>query len=245
MKAVILAAGIASRLRPLTNNTPKCLLKVGEKCILQLTLENLIVNNITDLVIVTGYLHKQISDFITKNFPQLNVEYIYNDVYDSTNNIYSLWLAKEALLGNDMLLMDSDIIFDAKIIAALLESGYENCLALKRHKVGDEEIKVKVDVQGRVLEISKIVDPKEAIGESIGIEKFDAASLIKLFEIIDRKVVTEKMVNIFYEVAFEEMIREGGNLYIVDTTDYICMEIDTAADLETAAAVINKHSLIN
>ena len=148
MKAVILAAGIASRLRPLTNNTPKCLLKVGEKSILQLTLENLLENNITQLVMVTGYLEQQIKDFIAANFPQLQVTYIYNEVYDSTNNIYSLWLAKDVLLGDEMLLMDSDIIFDSKIIGALLQSGYENCLALKRHNVGDEEIKVKIDDNG-------------------------------------------------------------------------------------------------
>jgi choline kinase len=162
-------------------------------------------------------------------------------VYDSTNNIYSLWLAKDALLGDDMLLMDSDIIFDGKILESLLQSGYDNCLALKRHNVGDEEIKVKVDEMGRVLEISKIVPPSLAIGESIGIEKFGKQSLYKLFEVIDRKVVEQKMVNIFYEVAFEEMIKEGEDIYVVDTTDYICMEIDTAADLKIAAEVLKNN----
>jgi len=245
MKAVILAAGIASRLRPLTDNTPKCLLKVGEKNILQLTIENLLANNINDLVIVTGYLEQQIKDFIAAVFPQLKVNYIYNDVYESTNNIYSLWLAKEALLGNEMLLLDSDIIFDSEIIATLLNSGYENCLALKRHNVSDEEIKVKADSNGRVLEISKILPPSMAIGESIGIEKFGISSLYKLFEIIDRKVIEEKMHNIFYEVAFEEMIKEGGNIFIVDTTKYICMEIDTATDLQTAATILINHKFSN
>ncbi len=242
MKAVILAAGIASRLRPLTNNTPKCLLKVGEKSILQLTLENLLDNNITQLVMVTGYLEQQIKDFIAANFPQLQVTYIYNEVYDSTNNIYSLWLAKDVLLGDEMLLMDSDIIFDSKIIDALLQSGYENCLALKRHNVGEEEIKVKADEKGRVLEISKIVPPALAAGESIGIEKFGKESLYKLFEAIDRKVVDEKMVNIFYEVAFEEMIKQGEDIFVVDTTEYICMEIDTATDLNVAAEVLERKA---
>jgi choline kinase len=245
MKAVILAAGIASRLRPLTDNTPKCLLKVGTKNILELSIDNLLVNNITDIVIVTGYLEQQIKDFMATTFPQLKVNYIYNEVYDSTNNIYSLWLAKDALLGDEILLMDSDIIFDPKIIAALINSGYENCLALKRHKVGDEEIKVKADINGRVLEISKIVPAIDAIGESIGIEKFSKSSLYKLFEVIDHKVLDEKMVNIFYEVAFEEMIKEGENIYIVDTTEYICMEIDTAADLKTAADELIKYKFTN
>ena len=109
MKAVILAAGIASRLRPLTDNTPKCLLKVGDKNILELTMDNILANNITEIIIVTGYLQQQIKDFIAKKYSQINVTYIYNNVYDSTNNIYSLWMAKDYLLGDEMLLMDSDI----------------------------------------------------------------------------------------------------------------------------------------
>ena len=153
MKAVILAAGIAFRLRPLTDNTPKCLLKVAGKTILELTVDNIIANNIDDIIIVTGYLQEQIKNFVSTKYPHLNVTYIYNELYSSTNNIYSLWLAKNHLLNDEMLLMDSDIIFDKDIIAKLLASGYENCLALKRHDVQDEEIKVKADENGRVIEI--------------------------------------------------------------------------------------------
>jgi choline kinase len=143
MKAVILAAGIASRLRPLTNNTPKCLLKVGSKTILELAIENLAANGFSDIVIVTGYLEDQIRNFVNMRFPELNVTFCYNELYESTNNIYSLWLAKKALQGDDMLLMDSDIVFDKEIIAKLRTSGHRNCLALKRHPVLDEEIKVR------------------------------------------------------------------------------------------------------
>ena len=81
-------------------------------------------------------------------------------------------LARDEIVGNDMLMMDSDIVFDRMIISKLLGSGYKNCLALKRHDVQDEEIKVKTDSAGRVLEISKTVTPSEAAGESIGIEFF-------------------------------------------------------------------------
>src|SRR5690349_3152556 len=112
MKAVILAAGIASRLRPLTDNTPKCLLKVGGKTILGITLDNILANNISEIIIVTGYLEHQIRKFISANYPEIKVKYIFNDVYASTNNIYSLWLTKESVLNEDMLMMDSDIVFD-------------------------------------------------------------------------------------------------------------------------------------
>ena len=153
MKAVILAAGVASRLRPLTNHTPKCLLKVCSKNLLELTIENLLDNKISEIIIVTGYLENKIRDFIDLRFPELNITIIYNEFYNSTNNIYSLWLAKNALNGEDMLLMDSDIVFNSQIIKKLCSSGKKNCLALKRHDLSDEEIKVKIDKKGRVIEI--------------------------------------------------------------------------------------------
>ncbi|MEO5583012.1 MAG: phosphocholine cytidylyltransferase family protein [Saprospiraceae bacterium] len=239
MKAVILAAGVASRLRPLTDDTPKCLLKVGEKNILSYTMDHLLVNGINDIIIVTGYLQEQIRDFIAEAYFAVDVKFIYNELYSSTNNIYSLWLAKEELLGEDMLLLDSDILFDQRIIAQLLHSGYENCLALKRHEVGGEEIKIKVDPDGIILQIGKDVIPREAIGESIGIEKFNSAFVNKLYKTLDYKIVLDQKVNIFYEAAFQDLIREGEQIFVVDVTEFSCMEIDTVHDFTVAQDMIS------
>jgi choline kinase len=241
MKVVILAAGIASRLRPLTNDTPKCLLKVGEKRIIEQTVENLIANNLTDIIVVTGYLENQIREYLQVRFPALNIQYIYNEVYASTNNIYSLGLVREAVGEEPMLMMDSDIVFDQRIISELLKSGYDNCLALKRHEVQDEEIKIKVDDKGRVLEISKEVNTDEAIGESIGIELFSKTMKTALFDVIDRKVRIDGKSNQFYEAAFQELIDEGYDLFAVDTTRYFCMEIDTPDDLRIAGELLKKN----
>jgi choline kinase len=112
MKGVILAAGIASRLRPLTDSMPKCLLSIGGETILGRTLNNLSASGIEDVVIVTGYLSTQIRRFVTKKFPELHVMFIQNDVYATTNNMYSLWLAKEEIIREDMILLDIYIIFD-------------------------------------------------------------------------------------------------------------------------------------
>jgi choline kinase len=240
MRAVILAAGVASRLRPLTNNTPKCLLKVGSENILELAIENLVENKIFDIVIVTGYLENQIRDFINIRFPELNITFYYNEFYESTNNIYSLWLARNSFHSDDMLLMDSDIVFDKRIIAKLCNSGYKSCLALKRHDVLDEEIKVRTDNNGRVLEISKEVDPSEAAGESVGIELFNKDLVRELFSIIDCKVNVEKNVNQFYEAAFQELINNNHDIYVVDISEYFCTEIDTIEDLKIAGELYNK-----
>ena len=232
MKTVILAAGAGSRLKPLTDHMPKCLLKVGVKSILEMTIENLLATNNSEIIIVTGYLENKIREFIRERFPYLQITYIYNKLYASTNNIYSLWLAKDEVLGDDMMMLDSDIVFDERIISKLQNSGYKNCLALKRHEVHDEEIKVKTDAHGCVIEIGKEVNVSQAEGESIGIEMFGKEALTELYFILDRKVVTEKEVNQFYEAAFQEL--SDNNLFIVDTTEYFCMEIDTEEDLKIA-----------
>jgi choline kinase len=239
MRTVILAAGAGTRLKPLTDHMPKCLLKAGSKCILEMTIENLLATNNSEIIIVTGYLENKIREFISERFPLLKIKYIYNNFYTSTNNIYSLWLTKDEVMGADMMMMDSDIVFDKRIIIKLQSSGHKNCLALKRHDLQDEEIKVKVDSNGCVTEIGKEVNLSEAAGESIGIEIFGKEALKELFLILDRKVVTENKVNHFYEAAFQEL--SDNDLYVVDTTEYFCMEIDTEEDLKTAELLVMNH----
>lgn len=242
MKTVILAAGISQRLRPLTNNTPKCLLKVGGKSILQRTIENLLANRLDDLIIVTGYLQEQIIDFMDLNYPQLKTNFIFNNRFAETNNIYSLWMTKNFVLGNDMLLLDSDILFDKKIISLLLKSGYKNCLALRTdHQLSDEEIKVRLKDDKSIAEISKTVDLRYAVGESIGIEKFSTDFNKKLFNILDKKILNENQVNIFYEAAFQDAINEGEKIYAVDIGKLKCIELDFAEDIERAAKEVIQH----
>mgnify|MGYP000277966763 len=171
MKAVILAAGIASRLRPLTDTTPKCLLKIGERCLLERAFDALIQNGFNEFIIVTGYRQQQIVDFLQAHYPAQSITFIYNDKYESTNNIYSLWLTRPYTEGEEVLLLDSDIVFDPQIVEKLLRSDKADVLALNRHELGAEEIKVIVDNEQKVVEISKVCSIPDAIGESIGIEK--------------------------------------------------------------------------
>jgi choline kinase len=242
MKAVILAAGIASRLRPLTDHTPKCLLKLGKKSILERTIDNLVINGIEELIIVTGYLQEMIKSFVTDNYPLLNTTYIYNDVYDSTNNIYSLWLIKDTIKESDILLMDSDIIFDRRIVGMLLTAGKGNFLAVRSDQdLSEEEMKVIVRGDESIDKISKKIDPNLAAGESIGIEKFESGFLKVLFEKLYIRVVTNGRVNDFYEAAFQDAIDDDSKLFAIDVGDYKCIEIDTAEDIEHAEELVAKY----
>ena len=249
MKAVILAAGMASRLRPLTNNTPKCLLKVGERSLLQRSIDALVENGVREFVFVTGYLHEMIEEFVGKQYPDLKCTYIYNNVYESTNNIYSLWLARPEAENEEILLLDSDLLYDPLIVGRVLASPADNILTLIKHPLGEEEMKVVTDANGSILEISKTCNPAEAAGESLGIEKMGksyTAALYKELEIMmnaeryitnaDGKTIDQR--DIFYERAFERLIPQGHTYKVLDVTDLFSCELDTVEDFNTAKQLI-------
>jgi choline kinase len=240
MKALILAAGTASRLRPLTEYTPKCLLKIGGKCLLARTMDALLANDVRDITIVTGFLREKIEDFVAKSYPELGVDFVYNERYESTNNIYSLWSAKKSMKEHDFLLLDSDILFDKKLIAALIEYPASDCLALNRHPLGEEEIKVVVDSDNKVTAIGKTCRIASAAGESVGIEKISSSYAEVLFDELDVMIEREKRENVFYEKAFERLIPKGKMFEIVDTTDLFSMEIDTLDDFAEAQMASRK-----
>jgi choline kinase len=235
LKAIILAAGTASRLRPLTEHTPKSLLNIGERPLLQRSMDALIENGVREFVIVTGYLHEQIEGFVEKTYGNsIDVKFIHNDVYDSTNNIYSLWLARPEADGEDFLLLDSDLLYDPKIVGEVLKSDAPNVLTLIQHELGEEEMKVVTAADGSIKEISKTCNPADAAGESLGIEKIGKAYSKALYEELDQMMNKEHLENKFYELAFERLITKGYTYKVIDVTQYFSCELDTVEDFENA-----------
>ena len=245
MIGVILAAGMAKRLRPLTDERPKCLLKVGERTLLQRTVDALIAAGISEFVVVTGYRANMIRDFLTETYlstvnSQLSTvkfHFIDNPDYAHNNNIFSLWLTRPYTDGRDFLLMDSDILCDpAAIVEVMNAEG--SALALNRHELGEEEMKIVADTHGRIIEISKTCSPVEAAGESVGIEKICADYSTALFRELHQMIEDEGLIDIFYERAFERLIPQGHTFRIVDTTRFFSIELDTPEDFENAQRLI-------
>jgi choline kinase len=231
MTAVLLAAGISSRLRPLTDAMPKSMLPIGSKPLLHRTLEILQRAGIVRCIVVTGYLHERMESFIHTLGLRLRVDFVHNQYFSSTNNNYSLWLARKALKDEAMLLLDADILFDPRILARLLEDPHDNALVMRQSKsLSREEIKLELDGSGRVMHIGKEIDLTATAGESLGIEKFDASTAQKLFDVLDQR----KDRNEFYEASFQEIIDRGASIYAVDSGPYPCIEIDTLEDLAMA-----------
>ncbi|MBQ5937629.1 MAG: phosphocholine cytidylyltransferase family protein [Bacteroidaceae bacterium] len=241
-KAIILAAGTASRLRPLTLHTPKCLLKVGERTLLERSMDALIKAGIREFCIVTGYLHEKIEDFVKQTYGEsIDVCFIHNKDYETTNNIYSLWLARPKADGEEVLLLDSDLLYDGQIVERVLADSHENVLTLIRHELGEEEMKVVMNEDGAITEISKTCNPALAAGESLGIERMGKAYTTALYKELDIMMNQEHLENTFYELAFLRLIAKGSTFSVLDVTELFSCELDTIEDFENAKQRIPAH----
>ena len=240
MIGVILAAGMAKRLRPLTDEKPKCLLEVGGKTLLQRTVDAMISAGVKEFVVVTGYRENMIREFLTVNYPQYTVHFIDNPDYEHNNNIFSLWLAMQQLHGSEVLLMDSDILCDPEAVRRVARKT-NPALAMQQHELGEEEMKIVVDEAGRITEISKTCSPADAIGESVGIEKMTLTYTEAIYQELRKMILDEGLIDIFYERAFERLIPQGHTFEVVDTTDLFSYELDTPEDLEKASAALPKE----
>lgn len=237
MIGVILAAGMAKRLRPLTDTKPKCLLKVGDRTLLERTIDAMVATGITELVVVTGYRGEMIREWINTHRQTLKWTFIDNADYEHNNNIYSLWLAGQVVRGQEFLLMDSDILCDPKAVAEVARQE-EPALALNRHELGEEEMKIVVDADNHITEISKTCRVEDAVGESVGIEKMTADYSEALFRELDQMIEKEGLIDIFYERAFERLIPQGHTFKVVDTTRFFSYELDTPEDFERATELL-------
>ena len=254
MIGVILAAGMAKRLRPLTDTKPKCLLKVGERTLLERTVDAMRQAGITEFLVVTGYRGEMIREFLEgysrlssrtsqPSLPsQPSFTFLDNTDYEHNNNIYSLWMACQKVRGCDFLLMDSDILCDPAAVVRIAQEPV-SALAVNRHELGEEEMKVVVDADSRITEISKTCSPEVAMGESVGIEKITADYCEALARELDQMILQEGLIDIFYERAFERLIPQGHTFKVVDTTHYFSYELDTPEDFKRAQELMPKDLL--
>ena len=233
MIAVILAAGMARRLRPLPDHCPKCLLEVGGRTLLGRTVDAIHAAGISRIVIVTGYRADMIRSYIAGHYPGGDFSFVDNPDYDTTNNIYSLWLARQHADGREFLLLDSDILLDPRLVERVAATSGTS-LAVNAHELGDEEMKVITDASGHVVEISKTCSTARAMGESVGVEHIMPQYSTELYRELEAMTQGEGLCDVFYELAFERLILRGLTFLAIDTTDLMSMELDTPDDFRAA-----------
>lgn len=237
-KAIILAAGVGSRIRPMTDNCPKTLLEVNGVSILGRMLTNIRSCGIAEVIMVLGYLHEQIETFVQKEFPDLTVRFIVNPRFEDTNTGYSLMLTEEAVERSSFVKFDGDVVFDPEILRRVLDQADGNYLCIDRNiQLDAEEVKVALSSGSRVSQVSKALSPERAIGESIGIERISAATASLLFLGLREMMTHEGNLQDYYEGAYERLIASGVAFEALDITGLAWTEIDTLHDFETAVTI--------
>lgn len=238
--AVILAAGIGSRLSPLTDNCPKSLLTVGGSIILERMIRNCLSCGMSQFILVLGHRADEIKKFVDKTFRGIRVTYVINERYRETNTGYSLMLASKAIGTAEFVKFDADVVFDVKILRQLLDSDHANVLCIDRNiALEDEEVKVIANDQMQVREVGKSVDPKLALGESIGIEKIGSETGQVLFAELEQMMESRGNLQAYYEAAYAQLVDQGTPFHALDITGLDWTEIDTAIDFAAANAMFS------
>ena len=134
MQAVILAAGMGRRLGELTGNNTKCMLEVNGVKLIDRALECLAEHNLSRIVLVVGYKRENVKAYVGDSYKGIEIVYVDNPIYDKTNNIYSLYLAKDYLVAEDTLLLESDLIYESAVVKRLVENDYPNLALVDKYE---------------------------------------------------------------------------------------------------------------
>lgn len=231
MKAVILAAGVGSRLRPFTEIIPKCMIEVNNVKIIEKQISNLVRNNIKleDIVVVVGYKKEKIEKYLNEVYKGINI--IFNKDYEKTNNMYSLNLVKNFVKDEEFILMNADVYFEDKIIEELIAENHGNVIVCDDGIYIEESMKITKQDE-KINKISKSISKQDAYGVSIDVYKFSKEGNAELFNIIHNIIYVEKNVNSWTEVAID-MLFEKQDFYSLDMK-YRWVEIDNLNDLKHA-----------
>lgn len=203
MKALILAAGFGSRLAPITNEVPKSLVEVNGKPILFKQIENLIENGIYDITIVSGYKSDVLVKAVHKHWPFVNI--VESVDYATTNNMYSAYLGLKSIGVSEMIMMNADVFFDSSVILELLNFKHLNAIVTDIGTYYEESMKV-VEVNGRLIRISKEIKKSDALGSSIDVYKFDSEGTKLFFEKCKEYIEVMGELKKWSEVALNDIL---------------------------------------
>lgn len=230
MEILILAAGTGSRLLPLTRNTPKSLIDLGNgMTLLETQLEAIRPTGITEVVIVTGYRSEQIEAKI-RHHEGFNFQIVYNPFFDVSNNLVSAWMAMPYLAG-EFVLINGDDVFRTQVLQRLLDAEGETTMVVS-HKPAYDVDDMKVQTRGeRVHKVSKSVPPDDTNGESIGMMKFSQRGRDRFFAELDTMVRDKSNHNRYYLEALQRIMDSGWPVKYVACKPNEWAEIDFHPDL--------------
>lgn len=243
MQALILAAGMGTRLGEYTKDKPKCMVEINNKTLIETQVESLIRNGINKIIIACGYKKEKIIEHLADKYKECEFIFIENNKYESTNNIYTLYLAKEYLKQDDTILLESDLILQDDIIKNVIKSNGTDVIAVSKYKNWMDGTCVTIDNNMRLNKIYT----KQYFDEDKTDQYYKTINIYKLSKTFCQEKYIPNLENYihqgktsnYYEEVFKELEDEAKmNVEIFDKEKWY--EIDTAYDLDVAKSLFEK-----
>jgi len=236
MKAIIPAAGVGKRLLPYTKETPKALLEVAGKPILEHIITTFRECAIDEIVLIVGHGQNQIREFV-KSRSLKKIKFVYNPTYSSDGSLGSTWRAKKEM-NESFLYLHSDMLFEKGIVEEILKVREDIVVSMDRKKTYlEEDMRIKLK-DGYLWEINKSISLSETDGEFTGFLKFSKRGAKKLERFLDI-MVKEGYRDTYFEDCLERMAKDGIRIIPLETKGKKWIEIDFLEDLKKAGQVFS------
>lgn len=250
MQALILAAGMGKRLGKYTSDNTKCMLNINGKTLIERAIEALLDAGINKLILVIGYKGSNVEKYLLhecKNPKIKNMELIFinNPIYDKTNNIYSLFLAVDELAKEDTILLESDLIYDPKLIKRIVKSPSKNLVSVAKYQQWMDGTVVKLGENNSVLEFieKKNFNYNEinSYYKTVNIYKFSKEFINKEFIPFLNAYIQSYGENEYYELVLKIIAHiSRSSLKALDVSDLSWYEIDDSQDLDIASCMFSE-----
>lgn len=242
MQALILAAGMGRRLGSFTSNNTKCMLEINGVRLIDRILSQIFAYNISKIIIVIGYKGENLKEYIKNKYPNKEFIFIENSDYYKTNNIYSVWLAKDLLVQDDTVLIESDLIFEEKVFSKVINSRFDSCALVSKYESWMDGTVVKLNDKKYIVSfIPKDEFKNEDIAnyyKTVNIYKLGKSFSTEFYIPYLDAYINSKGVNEYYEKVLGIITSEGKySLKAISITGLNWYEIDNEMDYKTAKKI--------
>ena len=237
MKAIILSAGHGRRLLPMTAEIPKCLLDIQGRTVVEWQIDHLIENGINDITVVVGYGADQVEVLLEGRYGPGQVKTHYNPFFDVADNLATVWMARDELTG-DFVLLNGDTLFEPEILRRLLDSPVKPITLARDHKTRYDSDDMKVCLDGnRLVRIGKDLESDRVDGESIGALLFREQGGRLFKDAVEQAMRTPVALEQWYLSVIDQLASEG-HVWSQSINGLQWGELDYPVDLDKALKMV-------
>ena len=245
MQVLIPAAGMGKRLGLETADKTKAMVEIYGKTLIERCLDAVVEHDVDRIILVVGYQKDKLKKFIGASYKGVDIVYVENNVFDTTNNIYSVFLARDYLVEDDTILIESDLIFDPKFLSMLIENPFENLALVDKYKTWMDGTVVKLNNDFSISHfISRAefkYDQAHDYYKTVNIYKFSKSFLSDVYVPFLEAYASALGDNEYYEQVLKVIVNlDKGHIKALPLGGESWYEIDDAQDLDNATLIFSE-----